>query len=70
MKYGKGKKFADGVWRFQDEEGLWRKYSDHALDASGGVKKGWGSNGVIEGEKSKQHFVTTNGTKVFMFPKD
>jgi len=61
---------ADGVWRFQDEEGLWRKYSDHALDASGGVKKGWGSNGVIEGEKSKQHFVTANGTKVFMFPKD
>ena len=65
----------DGLWRFRGANcGLWRLYSDNAYngkdkDGVPKLKNGWGSNGEIIGEGEDMHFVTTNGIKVFMFPK-
>ncbi len=59
----------DGVWRFRDAvTGLWRHYTD-MLDKDNNPKKGWGSTGEVIGEGVDMHFIATNGTKVFMFPK-
>ncbi len=61
---------SDGVWRYiSSEDGLWRRYAITCLDKEGKAKKGWGSAGEVVGEGEDMHFVTTNGVKVFMFPK-
>ena len=59
----------DGVWRTRDTStGMWIRYGTF-LDGSGNPRKGYGSNGELIGEGIDQHFVTTNGLRVFMFPK-
>lgn len=71
LPYGNkvGFKTDDGIWRFRDPgTGLWRRYMT-MLNKEGKAQKGWGSTGEIIGEKKDMHFVTTNGIKVFMFPK-
>ncbi len=61
---------ADGVWRYRDiDTGLWRQYTVNCLDKEGKAKKGWGSDGEIFGEGEDSYFETTNGVKVFRFPK-
>ena len=71
LTYGNNVSFKtdDGIWRFRDSvTGLWKHYS-RMLDKDGKARKGWGSTGEIIGEGVDQHFVTTDGIKVFMFNK-
>jgi hypothetical protein len=59
-----------GIWRYKDEQGLWRRYVIDCLDSKGNAKKGWGSDGEVHGAGNEQHFISSNGTTVFMFPRE
>ena len=66
------KDFKDGIWRYYDAEGkVWRRYSENAYgnkknsDGTPRVKNGWGSDGEMVNDKRGEHFMLTNGIKVY-----